>query len=48
MPIMARATVDLPQPDSPTSPKISPFRKSKEIPLTACTVRDLLMGKCCL
>ena len=30
------------------SPKISPFRKSKEIPLTACTVRDLLMGKCCL
>src|SRR5262245_26329820 len=32
-----RATVDLPQPDSPTSPKVSPVAMSKETPSTART-----------
>src|SRR5712671_5783189 len=34
---MQRPVVDLPQPDSPTSPKVSPASSSKLTPLTACT-----------
>ena len=34
---MHLAIVDLPLPDSPTSPSISPGRSSNETPLTACT-----------
>ena len=33
----SRAVVDLPQPDSPTSPSVSPRRTSKETPSTALT-----------
>ncbi len=33
-----RATVDLPQPDSPTSPSVSPMPSEKLTPSTACTV----------
>ena len=32
---IARARVDLPQPDSPTTPRISPLRQSNETPSTA-------------
>ena len=32
-----RAVVDLPQPDSPTMPSVSPRRTSKMTPSTACT-----------
>ena len=35
---MARPVVDLPQPDSPTSPSVSPSRTSRLIPDTACTM----------
>src|SRR5688572_1391013 len=38
---MRRATVDLPQPDSPTSPKVSPFETSK---LTRSTARRMRRG----
>ena len=34
---MARPVVDLPQPDSPTSPSVSPLRSEKLMPATACT-----------
>src|SRR5258707_11440849 len=34
---MQRPVVDLPQPDSPTSPRVSPASSSKLTPLTACT-----------
>ena len=34
-PSIARASVDLPQPDSPTTPRISPRRHSSETPSTA-------------
>jgi len=34
---MSRPTVVLPQPDSPTSPRVSPRRMSKLTPSTACT-----------
>src|SRR5512141_1463980 len=49
---MVRPAVDLPQPDSPTRPKVSPLLISKEIPSTACTAptwrcsRPRLIGKC--
>jgi hypothetical protein len=33
-----RATVDFPQPDSPTSPSVSPLPTEKLTPSTACTV----------
>ncbi len=33
-----RATVDLPQPDSPTMPSVSPPPTEKLTPSTACTV----------
>ena len=33
----SRAVVDLPQPDSPTSPNVSPRLTSNEMPSTACT-----------
>src|SRR2546430_17052481 len=41
----SRASVDLPQPDSPTTPSVSPRASSKEMPSTARIVppRD---GKC--
>jgi hypothetical protein len=32
-----RAIVDLPQPDSPTTPRVSPSRTVKETPSTALT-----------
>ena len=35
---MQRASVDLPQPDSPTMPSVSPCRTSNETPSTACTL----------
>src|SRR5215470_6727712 len=35
--VMTRASVDLPQPDSPTSPSVSPLRTSKLTPSTART-----------
>jgi hypothetical protein len=35
--MISRAVVDLPQPDSPTMPSVSPFRTSKDTPSTACT-----------
>src|SRR5690242_13253315 len=47
-----RPTVDLPQPDSPTSPRVSPSRIEKLTPSTANTVpparciRPLCSGKC--
>jgi hypothetical protein len=34
----ARPVVDLPQPLSPTSPRVSPRRRLNETPSTACTV----------
>ena len=33
-----RPSVVLPQPDSPTSPKVSPRRTASPTPLTACSV----------
>ena len=39
--IMARPVVLLPQPDSPTMPRVSPLRTSNEIPLTAFTLRPV-------
>ncbi len=39
MPAITRPSVDLPQPDSPTSPSASPRAISKETPSTAWTVR---------
>ncbi|RPK44073.1 hypothetical protein EES39_17860 [Streptomyces sp. ADI92-24] len=33
----SRATVDFPQPDSPTMPRVSPAARSKETPSTART-----------
>src|SRR5688572_2856152 len=35
----ARARVDLPQPDSPTTPRVSPAWMSKEMPSTALRMR---------
>ena len=35
---MARPVVDFPQPDSPTSPSVSPWCRLKVMPATACTV----------
>ena len=37
------ASVDLPQPDSPTSPRVSPRRRSRSTPSTALTVPDRLL-----
>ncbi|MNV90441.1 hypothetical protein D3C71_1848280 [compost metagenome] len=37
MRIISRASVDLPQPDSPTIPSTSPFLSLKLTPSTACT-----------
>ncbi len=49
---MARPVVDLPQPDSPTRPSVSPRRTSKLRPSTArtaptlrCTITPEVMGK---
>ncbi len=50
--ISSRASVDLPQPDSPTTPSVSPFMTEKETPSTALTWpcarlrKPPLMGKC--
>ena len=35
---IARPVVDLPHPDSPTRPSVSPWRRAKVMPATACTV----------
>src|SRR5206468_1241354 len=35
--VISLATVDFPQPDSPTMPSVSPGYRSKETPSTACT-----------
>src|SRR5579864_323798 len=35
--IAVRPSVDLPQPDSPTSPRVSPVLISRSTPSTACT-----------
>jgi hypothetical protein len=51
---MVRPTVDFPQPDSPTSPTVSPFAIEKLTPSTANTVPDarcrtpVRIGKCFL
>ena len=48
----SRAVVDLPQPDSPTIPSVSPRRTSKLMPSTACTAptwrwrNPARIGKC--
>ncbi len=42
--MIARPLVDLPQPDSPTSPRVSPDLMSKLMPLTAFTVRPRPTG----
>src|SRR3954454_15442339 len=42
-PVSAPATVDLPDPDSPTRPRVVPRRTSNESCFTACTV-DLPTG----
>ena len=39
--MMARPVVDFPQPDSPTSPSVSPSITSSEIPETAFTLRPV-------
>ena len=50
--ITRRAVVDLPQPDSPTMPSVSPFITSKSTPSTALTIvrvrarSPLLLPKC--
>src|SRR6185295_8423673 len=51
--ISNRASVDLPQPDSPTMPSVSPRRSSKLTPSTArtapicrCQTMPWVMGKC--
>ena len=51
--MMVRPAVDFPQPDSPTSPSVSPGIKSKLIPATAWFVPSVfvkidpeLIGKC--
>ena len=51
--ISSRAVVDLPQPDSPTMPSVSPSRTSRSMPSTACTaptccvkITPLVIGKC--
>src|ERR1044072_1188848 len=50
--VISRPMVDLPQPDSPTTPRVSPWRTSKSRPSTACTApvcrcsSPFLMGKC--
>jgi hypothetical protein len=36
--MMARASVDLPQPDSPTMAKVSPGRSARLTPSTARTI----------
>jgi hypothetical protein len=41
----ARAKVDLPQPDSPTTPSVSPAWMSKEMPSTAFRVRAADQGQ---
>ena len=41
MPAMTRPRVDLPQPDSPTRPSVSPRAIVSETSLTACTARRL-------
>ena len=49
---MQRPVVLLPQPDSPTTPSVSPASMSKLMPSTACTLsttrpsRPALIGKC--
>ena len=39
---MALPVVDLPQPDSPTIPRVSPFLTSKDTPSTAFTLPIVL------
>ncbi|CSC80226.1 Uncharacterised protein [Vibrio cholerae] len=41
---MARANVDLPQPDSPTTPKVSPSYRRTLTPSTAFKVTGLVHG----
>ena len=43
-PTIIRPSVVLPQPDSPTMPKVSPARTVSETPETACTTRPGLKG----
>ena len=51
--MMQRAIVDLPQPDSPTTPSVSPSRSANETPSTALTeatsfwkTMPRVIGKC--
>ena len=41
---MVRPRVDLPQPDSPTSPRISPWRNENDTPSTALTAPSLRLN----
>src|SRR3989304_5881887 len=44
----ARPTVVLPQPDSPTRPKVSPAAMAKSTPFTACSQAAPATRKCFL
>src|SRR5258708_12896268 len=44
-PISARAVTDLPQPDSPTRPKVSPRFSAKLTPRTACAGPRLVLSR---
>src|ERR1700712_5003492 len=52
MRVNSRPAVDLPQPDSPTRPSVSPWRTCRSMPSTARTAptcrlnRPLVIGKC--
>ncbi len=43
--ISTLASVDLPQPDSPTIPSVSPFASSKETPSTALTAPTCFLNR---
>ncbi|CAM5411219.1 hypothetical protein KAURM247S_02842 [Kitasatospora aureofaciens] len=43
--ISTLASVDLPQPDSPTMPRVSPFFSSKEMPSTALTAPTCFLNR---
>src|SRR5665811_798959 len=43
--ISSRAVVDLPQPDSPTTPRVSPLKSFRSIPSTACTAPTCFLNR---
>ena len=44
-PISASAVIDLPQPDSPTRPSVSPRSSEKLTPRTACAGPRLVLSR---